>query len=131
MEKTFRDIPRKYKVRIRIYDEQGQVQSEGLDFIDVFRSRKIRMVSKDKSTEVMDFDAPNIPQGHSLQLSLFSDKDDWLGEAVMGQDFLDARREYYDQCGLEFNMSQIWTSYFGSLDKREQASLTNGNEDQT
>lgn len=132
---TFRDIPRKHKVRIRIYDAQDQLQAEGLDFIDVIRSRKIRMATlKDQKvtgSEVMELDFNNLPRDYQVSVALFSDKDEWLGEAKMGMDFIEARREYYDQCGIEFNLTQVWNGYFSNLDKREQARLTDGGNSET
>lgn len=80
-------------------------------------------------TELMELDFKTLPRTYGLSMALFSDRDEWLGEAKMGMEFIDARREYYDECGLEFNMSEIWRGYFESLDPQSQKTISNGSTD--
>jgi len=77
---------------------------------------------------LMEFGFKDLPRNYFLSLTLFSDRDEWLGDAKMGMDFIDARREHYDECGLEFNMTQIWRSYFEELDPQEKKKFEDGSE---
>jgi hypothetical protein len=111
-------IPNNYTIRIEVYDGDGKNLASGLDFVSVFEERKINMIffleNDETENKLVDLDFNFLSEDSILVVDLITDKEELIGQAKMGKDFIVARKKYYNECAIEFNVNEIWRQYQSS-----------------
>ena len=72
-----------------------------------------------------------IPKDYRIRLTLCNEKGSPVGEAMVGMDFMDARKEYYGESGLDFNLHLLWQQYLDGLLPQEKEAVLKKNEPNT
>ena len=68
-----------------------------------------------------------IPKNYRIRITLCDEKGSPIGEAMVGMDFMDARKEYYGESGLDINLHLLWQQYLDGLLPQEKELLLNRN----
>lgn len=73
-------------------------------------------------------DLNTIPKNYRIRLTLCDEKGSPIGEAMVGMDFMQARKEYYGESGLDFNLGLLWSQYLDGLMPQEKEAILKKNE---
>lgn len=76
-------------------------------------------------------DLQTIPKNYRIRMTLCDEKGSPIGEAMVGMDFMDARKEHYGESGLDFNLHLLWQQYLDGLMPHEKEMILKKNEPDT
>lgn len=123
MSTSIHEIPSHYKIVIQVYDKENKLHAYGKCSLNIFSERKVTLVflleEGVRMFKEIDLDFKEFPKDYKVHMQLMDEKHEILGSAKMGMDFIEARKEHYNECGLEFNLSEIWKGYCANLKNQE------------